>query len=153
MKILLLVFITFQCLIASAQIEIIGVITANGEPVPFAKVRIRAIGSNALTDENGKFQFTDIPNGIHLVEVFAIGLEDYSDSLSTENKNWTIDMKAIAEIQEMVVTGTMKPVRKKESTVNVEVFTDKFFQQNPTQFLDWDCEGRHLHLRIHIPHT
>ena len=132
MKILLLVFITFQCLSASAKVDITGVITADGKPVPFAKVRIRAIGSNALTDENGKFLFTDIPNGVHLVEVFAIGLEDYSDSLSTENKNWTLDIKAIAEIQEMVVTGTMKPVRKKESTVNVEVFSDKFFQQNPT---------------------
>lgn len=132
MKILLLVFITFQCLSAAGQVDITGVITADGKPVPFAKVRIRAIGSNALTDENGKFLFTDIPNGVHLVEVFAIGLEDYSDSLFTENKNWTLDMKAIAEIQEMVVTGTMKPVRKKESTVNVEVFSDKFFQQNPT---------------------
>lgn len=38
-------------------------------------------------------------------------------------------------IDEVIITGTMKPVSKSKSPVSVEIYTPKFFQKNPTSNL------------------
>lgn len=39
------------------------------------------------------------------------------------------------DIEEVIITGTMKPVSKSKSPVSVEIYTPKFFQKNPTPSL------------------
>lgn len=36
------------------------------------------------------------------------------------------------DIDDVVITGTLKPISKSKSPVNVEIYTQKFFQKNPT---------------------
>lgn len=38
----------------------------------------------------------------------------------------------ISDIDDVVITGTIKPVSKSKSPVNVEIYSQKFFQKNPT---------------------
>ena len=40
------------------------------------------------------------------------------------------------DIDELVITGTMKEVSKSQSPVPVEIYTPKFFQKNPSQTSD-----------------
>ncbi len=48
----------------------------------------------------------------------------------------SIYMKDSSEnLDEIVVTGTMKAVRKSDSPVPIEIYTPKFFQKNPTPSL------------------
>lgn len=39
------------------------------------------------------------------------------------------------EVEEVIITGTMKPTSKSKSPVPVEIYTPKFFQKNPTPSL------------------
>lgn len=54
-----------------------------------------------------------------------------SDSLVLK-KNNSIELKQAGNIGEIVLSGTMKPVRKLDSPVPVEVFSPAFFKRNPT---------------------
>ena len=58
------------------------------------------------------------------IVLFSVFLHAQSDSLS---KN--------ADIDEIVITGTMKSVRKDKSPVPVEIYSQRFFQKNPTPSL------------------
>ena len=47
---------------------------------------------------------------------------------TTEQKN----IMTTKYIDDMVITGTLKPISKSKSPVSVEIYTQKFFQKNPT---------------------
>lgn len=58
------------------------------------------------------------------IVLFSVFLHAQSDSLSKS-----------AHIDEIVITGTMKSVRKDKSPVPVEIYSQRFFQKNPTPSL------------------
>ena len=106
----------------------------NGEVIPFAKAMIRTNKIFALSDVDGKAILKNVPSGDHLLEVVVTGYELYSQSISVK-KNITLDIEMISEFQaidEIVISGTMKEISKKASTVNVEVYSPKFFKKNPS---------------------
>lgn len=104
------------------------------EDVPFAKVMIRSHGKHALTNELGLAVITDLPKGDYRLEVSSMGYETHLETLSiTSDASITIAMKpTIQTIEEIVISGTMKEVSKRESTVNVEVYSPQFFKKNPS---------------------
>jgi len=53
--------------------------------------------------------------------------QEQKDSIYMENSSENLD--------EIVITGTMKAVRKSDSPVPIEIYTPKFFQKNPTPSL------------------
>lgn len=64
-----------------------------------------------------KYQF------LSLSALFFMGqVNAQVDSLNTK----------ITEVEEVIITGTMKPTSKSKSPVPVEIYTPKFFQKNPT---------------------
>lgn len=52
----------------------------------------------------------------------SLSLPSQKEAVATEEKG----------IDEITITGTMKPVRKSDSPVSVDVFTSTFFKKNPT---------------------
>ncbi|HEY4540356.1 MAG TPA: TonB-dependent receptor [Faecalibacter sp.] len=61
-----------------------------------------------------------------LVSTFGIAQEIKIDSVQSEDNGL---------LEEVVLTGTMKPVSRKESPVPVEVYTSKYFKTNPNPSL------------------
>jgi outer membrane receptor for ferrienterochelin and colicins len=59
-----------------------------------------------------------------------------TDSLDLNKKSDSVKIPAKKErmklIDDVVITGTIKPVSKSKSPVNVEIYSQKFFQKNPT---------------------
>ncbi|WP_027388525.1 TonB-dependent receptor plug domain-containing protein [Chryseobacterium gregarium] len=51
-----------------------------------------------------------------------------SDSVKNQAKK---EIK-IKDIDDVVITGTLKPISKSKSPVNVEIYSEKFFRKNPT---------------------
>ncbi len=51
-----------------------------------------------------------------------------SDSVKNQTKK---EIK-IKDIDDVVITGTLKPISKSKSPVNVEIYSEKFFRKNPT---------------------
>ncbi|MBD8084422.1 TonB-dependent receptor plug domain-containing protein [Chryseobacterium caseinilyticum] len=59
-----------------------------------------------------------------------------ADSLDLNKKTDSVKIpvkkEKISDIDDVVITGTIKPVSKSKSPVNVEIYSQKFFQKNPT---------------------
>ncbi|MDG1332528.1 MAG: TonB-dependent receptor [Crocinitomicaceae bacterium] len=106
----------------------------SGDPIPYAKVMIRANKLFVLSDENGIAMLKNVPSGDHLLEVSVTGYELYSETIEVQG-NVVVDVELKSEFQaidEIVISGTMKEISKKASTVNVEVYSPKFFKKNPS---------------------
>lgn len=116
-----------------AQSEFSGTVSDENGFVPFAKIKIKEINSNALSDINGTFKFTNLPEGNYLIEIYSAGYETLlaNCTIPSTNNNFTL-LLANQLIEEIVVSGTLKEVSKKESTVNVEVYSSEFFKKNPS---------------------
>lgn len=116
-----------------AQNDLIGNISNQETPIPYAKVKIKSLQAYALSDGKGNFKLNNIPSGKFQIEIFAHGYKTYLDSIEVPSKQLNIQIeKENQDIEEVVVSGTLKQISKKESTVNVEVFSPVFFKKNPT---------------------
>lgn len=108
--------------------------TQTGEDVAFVRVSITELNLNALSNEEGTAILKNVPNGIHELEVSGTGFLTHKETVSVEGKSTiSITLTSIYQsIDEIVISGTMKEVSKKESTVNVEVYSPQFFKKNPS---------------------
>ena len=60
MKSLLLFVLTFWSVLTFSQQSLKGIVTYDNEPVPFSKVKIKALQRNYITNENGIFILDNI---------------------------------------------------------------------------------------------
>lgn len=114
-----------------------GVITSDSTPVQFANVLLQKINLGAVTDSAGKYVIKNIPYGEYTVQVNLLGYEWQTTLVRFSENNpkvvWNPSLvPASKDLNEVVVSGTMKEVSKLESAVNVEVYTVNFFKTNPT---------------------
>jgi outer membrane receptor for ferrienterochelin and colicins len=118
-----------------AQAVLEGTVSENGEGVPFASIALQGTGFGATADSVGKFRLAGLPVGKATVLVSAIGYAPYQKTLTLTADQPTeleVNMQAAAgQLDEVVVTGTMKEVSKLDSPVPVDVITQKFLYKNP----------------------
>lgn len=130
-KYLSLLFISFS-IIGFGQETFSGRIVSDTTSVSFATLSI-SDQYHTKTDVNGTFEFTNIPAGKHMLTVSSYEFGRITVPVDVPAKNITIDIAEFTkEFDEIVVTGGMKEVSRKESIVNVEVYSAQFFKKNPT---------------------
>lgn len=116
--------------------QIIGTVTDEGDPIPNANIYLEGTDLGTTTDDNGSFLLNNIPPGALLLKVKVLGYQPFTLKIilaSNESKSIFIPLKAVAEeLDEMVVTGTLKAVKRAESPVPVEVYSPTFLKKNPT---------------------
>lgn len=133
-QIYLLVLIPFFFTgIVKAQ-SIRGSVTAESKPVPY--VSVTAGNQKIISDSLGLF-FIDRPGtGNVPVAVTATGFKKYETRLRlAEGQVYDLSVTLEKEeqlLEDIVVTGTMKAVRRSESPVAVEIYTPQFFKKNPS---------------------
>ena len=139
-KIFPAIFILLQTVLLSAQnVTLQGRVTdANtGEPLAFATVQMLEPPGGTLSDTAGFFTL-NVPTSFEKIKI-AISLVGYvrqSIVLKTNEKDVEIRLAPDeSNLKEVVVTGTMKEMRKADSPVPVEVFSPKFFLRTPTPSL------------------
>ena len=129
----LLTLMLFMPLFALSQ-QIKGkVLDQCGEGIPFAKVMIQSEEKNALTDLDGAFLISNVQSDSVLITVRAAGYAEFEEWTKIDFN--AIEIRLVSELQHLdavVITATLKEISKKESTVNVEVLSPKFFKKNPT---------------------
>ena len=113
--------------------QISGIILDQKTPVPFATILIAGTTLGTSSDADGKFSFDLIP-GSYAFKVSAIGYTSAIQNVTlTENSTIVINLISHSEqLEEMVVTGTLKAVSRSDSPVPVEVYSPTFLKQNPT---------------------
>ncbi len=104
----------------------------SGEPVPVATV-LAGDSLKTLTDKQGRFTI-NAPSNVR-IHVSAMGYETAA-VLNNQKDFLTITlMPQQKQIEGVVITGTLKSVRRSESPVAVEVYTPQFLKKNPAPSL------------------
>ncbi|OSZ77465.1 TonB-dependent receptor [Chitinophagaceae bacterium IBVUCB2] len=131
-RILLIVSFLFVSSLLHAQRALHGeVVDVNtGEPVAGATVSTSDSIRSVLCNEKGKFSIQLSESGF--LRITAIGYESKLVAAGNKEHLVVLLVSAQKELDAVVVTGTMKPVKKLESPVAVEVYTPQFFKKNPT---------------------
>lgn len=132
-----LIYLLFICLCPSVfgqHTLTVHVTSTAGSPIAYADVAIRSLKNYSLTDEEGQAILANIPDGNYTLEVRQIGFKPYAEEINISmDFVSTITLQSDEQlIEEVVISGTMKEISKKESTVNVEVYSPQFFKKNPS---------------------
>ncbi|WP_158975269.1 TonB-dependent receptor [Cellulophaga sp. L1A9] len=131
---IVLCFVTSSAAI-SQESKISGIVLDKNTSVPFANVLIAGSTQGTSSDENGNFTFNLKP-GTYTLKISAIGYQPKNKTITvTENNSTSVKIELSAQseqLEEMVVTGTLKAVRRSDSPVPVEVYSPTFLKQNPT---------------------
>lgn len=133
---LLLLSVVFLTLRAQTG-SLSGTVTDEaGVPLAFANVGLMKTGKGVLAGEDGNFAFTHVEAGDYRLMVSALGFEARQQKVTVRNGTDTAVRISLAGngalLEEVVVTGTLRPVSKTASSVPVEVYTADFFRANPT---------------------
>nr|WP_276898009.1 TonB-dependent receptor [Pedobacter kyonggii] len=140
LRTLLTIIIIFTGFITCAQTgKISGKISdTEGRPLKGASVFIPKLNIGTSSGDNGSYSLEKVPYGTWKVEVkhisFIITKEYISINSESVVEDFIIREKS-DELDDVVISGTMKEVSKLDSPVPVEVYTSMFFKANPTPSL------------------
>ena len=129
------VFFTGLISIQAQTNSISGKITSKGEALPFVNVYLTNTTIGTSTNEKGFFELKNIPNGNYTLIASSVGfkIESLKILLSGNQrivKNFNLNENN--SLEEIVISGTLRPVSKSNSPVSVEVYSTTFFKKNPT---------------------
>jgi outer membrane receptor for ferrienterochelin and colicins len=133
---LILLLFSLQFLFAQETSNISGFISGEGHKLQLVSVHLLGTRHKAVTDSLGYFKLENVAVGNYTIQVSQMGfqtlkkkIEVIKDSIQsydfelTDNEN---------QLNEVVVSGTLKAVKRLESAVPVEVYSPVFFKRNPT---------------------
>ena len=132
LKVALLLLLTS---ISFAQSGLKGTVTADGMPLPQANILINKASKSIVSDADGNYFIKDLAAGDYEIAVSYTGFRTEKRQITLIDSTETIlDFKLREDnsLDEVVITGTMKPVSRLESPVPVEVYKPTFFKKNPT---------------------
>ena len=118
---------------AGAQ-SIRGAVSSAGKAIPY--VSVTAGSQKIISDSLGSFYIDRPGTGNLTVTATATGFRKFTTRLQLEGEQvyeLSIEMEKEEQLlEDIVVTGTMKAVRRSESPVAVEIYTPQFFKKNPS---------------------
>jgi outer membrane receptor for ferrienterochelin and colicins len=113
-----------------------GTVRSEGKAIEFINVFLVGTTLGSTTNEEGKFMVGSVPAGNYEVRISGIGYQSKSINVtvkSGETSKLDIDIKEdVSQLQEVVITGTMKEVTKMDSPIPIEVYAPSFFMKNQT---------------------
>lgn len=117
--------------------SISGQITDEEGPLPFANVVLLGTPYGTVAQEDGEFLIENVPVGAYKLRVSNIGYLAHNQliEVGAEERlvlSVSLESDPTSSVDEVVITGTLKEVNRRESPVPVEVFNPTFFKKNPT---------------------
>ncbi|WP_445383385.1 TonB-dependent receptor [Robiginitalea sp. IMCC43444] len=133
---IVLILILFPFLTNAQDLDLSGYIRGPEGPVPLANVYLKELKKGTATDNSGWFEIENVPEGKYTLIVSALGYQTVRKPVRLDSETaspLTIVLEDQSEsLDETVVTGTLKAVRRSESPVPVEVYSPTFIKKNPT---------------------
>lgn len=132
------ILISFFLMITSVVLgqTIQGKITSkNGDVIPFANIYLKKTNKGTSSDENGFYQLKNIPNDSYTLVVSSVGYQPKTVKININSNQKLVKNFVLNDdnsLDEIVVSGTLRPVSKTNSPVPVEVYSETFFKKNPT---------------------
>ncbi|WP_423996890.1 TonB-dependent receptor [Maribacter sp. IgM3_T14_3] len=123
-------------IISAQNSTISGSVSSNDGSAAYVNIYLKGTEIGTASDENGQYILKNIPPGKYTLIASTIGFEKHYKTITIaegEDQIVSINLSPSTEfLDEMVVTGTLKPVSRLESPVPVEVYKPTFFKKNPT---------------------
>jgi outer membrane receptor for ferrienterochelin and colicins len=135
LKNLILSFFLVITSLSFAQSSLKGIITADGLPLQQANIVLIKANKTIISDKNGDYSIKNIAPGNYEIVASYTGFRPESRNITLiDSTELVVDfnLKENKYLNEVVITGTMKPVSRLESPVPVEVYKPIFFKKNPT---------------------
>ena len=111
-----------------------GIIQSNS-PIPFASISIKGQSIGTASNADGFFEINDIKEGSYEFIFSAIGFKKLKKNIIIQSGKNSVDITlepSSYDIDQVVVTGTMKETFLSASPVKVDVVTQKFLKKIAT---------------------
>ena len=135
-SIVILILFTLQFSYAQEITSVSGFVSGEGRKIQAANVHLLGTKQKTVTDSLGYYSFGNIAVGNYTIQISQMGFQSLKkkiqvikDSVQSYNFELTDNDN---QLNEVVVSGTLKPVKRLESAVPVEVYSSVFFKKNPT---------------------
>jgi len=137
MKLISFIVLMLVARVANAQTGTLsGIVRSEGKVIEFIHVFLVGTTLGETTNEEGKFRIGSVPAGNYEVKISGIGYQTktlHVNVKSGETSTLNVDIKEdVSQLQEVVITGTMKEVTKMDSPIPIEVYAPSFFMKNQT---------------------
>ena len=113
-----------------------GIISSDKKRVAEARVFLIGTKYATQTDSLGKYSIANIAEGNYKIQIVAEGFQIIKKNIIVKsNEHNILDFELYNtenQLNEVVVSGTLKAVKRLESAVPVEVYSPVFFKKNPT---------------------
>lgn len=121
---------------ATAQTaKIWGSVADKNGPIASATVSIAALKRSVITDTAGNFEFNDMAPGTYRLAVSAINYDAIIKTITVNNTTPKLTIVLTIhnrDMDEVVISGTMKAISKMDSPIPVEVYSPAHFKKNPS---------------------
>ncbi len=112
-----------------------GRVLSAGEALPFVNIYLKKTKLGTSTDENGFYEIKNIPKGSYTLIISSVGFKTkfLQINFSKEDeiiRNFTLEENKL--LDEIIISSNLKPVKKTNSPIPVEVYSKTFFKRNPT---------------------
>jgi len=114
--------------------SISGKVTSNGEALPYVNIYLKGTVKGAVTNENGDYRIKQVKAGDYTLVASFTGFKNQERQITIEDQSISVNfhLEETESLDEVVITGTLKPVSRLDSAVPVEIYTPVFLKQNPT---------------------
>ena len=136
MKRTLFFILLLSNLVGWSQVK--GRISDGVQPIAGATVYFPSINKGGVTNLDGVFTFDNLPMGSYAVVISYVGFLPQKKTLTISKTTQNLGeflLLADSALDEVIISGNLKPVNRLESTVPVEVYSPEFLQQNPSSNL------------------
>ncbi|URC13605.1 TonB-dependent receptor [Flavobacterium sp. B183] len=133
---LMLLFFCLQFSFAQETNSVSGIISGDGHQLQLANVHLVGTKYRSVTDSLGYYNFENVPVGNYTLQVSLVGFQTSKKKIdvrkgTVQAYDFELD-DTDNQLNEVVVSGTLKAVKRLESAVPVEVYSPVFFKKNPT---------------------
>lgn len=133
MKSLIISFCILASSFSFSQKTLKGLVLSHNNPLPLVNISLKNAKKTVITNPNGQFEFENIDLSNDEITLSHIGFVTQKRKITPADSTQIIfHLKENNALDEIVVTGTLKPVSRLESAVPVEVYKPSFFKKNPT---------------------
>ena len=138
MKIYLKIFLLIFSITCNSQNNsLAGEISDGLENLSYVNIYIQNTKLGTSSNEDGYYQIKNIPSGTYKIVVSSIGYNTKTTEITfnkNENEKIIQNFSLVSDnsLDEIVVSGNLRPVSKSASSVPVDVYSKSFFKKNPT---------------------
>ena len=138
-SILLFIWFTLHSVLNYSQTSLVkGTVKCQGKNIKYAKILLLKTAHNTLSDTSGNFELNLIKKGNYTLKISSLEFDAYEQKLTIDKDTVNVFIEinpVLININEVVVTGTMKEINRLESLIPVEVYNPTFFKKNPSPSL------------------